>query len=363
MNVGNILQNRYVIEKHIGRGGMQDVYLALDTLLYSRVAVKTPQPGQASTKFSKSAIIAARINHHNVAKTLDYFEADGNPFIVEEYVEGENLEVKIQRFGAVDPHLAARVFHHLTKGVAASHHAGVVHRDLKPSNIIVEPGVNIHRLKITDFGISTLTEEVFADALERHHGDMTKSNSGTIRGALPYMAPEVMFPDPGNKPGQAIDIWSVGALMFRIATGTHPFGTNLNAAVNVRMKNRAPWPKFMTSHEQYQALSIDIQKIIELCLQYDPGARPTADTLIDELSKLTYINVDRREGTVSHLIQNGRSGFVDDETGSAFFSTESIYNPSISQPLLNSVMCYSRFPGQPRERCHPIVVFPNSHKP
>jgi serine/threonine protein kinase len=95
------------------------------------------------------------------------------------------------------------------KGVAASHHAGVVHRDLKPSNIIAEPGVNLHQLKITDFGISTLTEEVFAQAAK--NGDLTRSTSGTIRGALPYMAPEMMFRSPGDHPGSEADIWSLGA--------------------------------------------------------------------------------------------------------------------------------------------------------
>ena len=106
------------------------------------------------------------------------------------------------------PHLGARVFHHLSKGVAASHHAGVVHRDLKPSNIIAEPGVNIQELKITDFGIATLTEEVLAQAAKE--GDLTRSTSGTIRGALPYMAPEMMFRSPGDHPGSEADIWSLG---------------------------------------------------------------------------------------------------------------------------------------------------------
>ena len=196
MKTGDIVSSRYVVRDHIGRGGMQDVYLASDQLLGIEVALKTPQAGQENRRFIQSAKIAARINHHNVAKTLDYFEENDRLFLIEEYVPGETPEVKLTRVGAVDPHLGARVFHHLSKGTAASHHAGVVHRDLKPSNIIAEPGVKFHQLKITDFGIATLTEEVFDEAAKE--GDLTRSTSGTIRGALPYMAPEMMFRKPGN---------------------------------------------------------------------------------------------------------------------------------------------------------------------
>ena len=215
-------------------------------------------------------------------------------FLIEEYVPGETLEAKLTRFGAVDPHLGARVFHHLSKGIAASHHAGVVHRDLKPSNIITEPGVNLHELKITDFGIATLTEEVFAQAAKE--GDLTRSTSGTIRGALPYMAPEMMFRSPGDHPGSPADVWSLGAMMFKILTGDYPFGVYLEAAVNVKNQTRKQWPAFMTRNPQYKPLAEELQDIIERCLEYDTQGRPTADDLVSEFSKLCYINVHRTEG-------------------------------------------------------------------
>ena len=142
MKNGDVVSSRYVVQSHIGRGGMQDVYLASDQLLGIEVALKTPQAGQTDKRFSQSAVIAARINHHNVAKSLDYIEEDDRLFLIEEYVQGETLETKLARFGAVDPHLGARVFHHIAKGIAASHHAGVIHRDLKPSNINNKPRDN-----------------------------------------------------------------------------------------------------------------------------------------------------------------------------------------------------------------------------
>ncbi len=354
MKNGDVVSSRYVVQRHIGRGGMQDVYLASDQLLGIEVALKTPQAGQPDKRFSQSAIIAARVNHHNVAKTLDYFEEDNRLFLIEEYVPGETLDAKLTRFGAVDPHLGARVFHHLSKGVAASHHAGVVHRDLKPSNIIAEPGVNIHELKITDFGIATLTEEVFAQAAKE--GDLTRSTSGTIRGALPYMAPEMMFRSPGDHPGSEADIWSLGAMMFKMLTGDYPFGVYLQAAVNVQNQKRAPWPKFMTNNPQYKPLAEQLQNLVEQCLMYDPAKRPSADQLVKEISNTCYINVHRSEGSVSNLIQNGYSGFANGDDGTVFFSMESVYGVRRPSVAKNNRICYSQFPGSPRHRGHPVVV-------
>lgn len=354
MKTGDLVSNRYRILRHIGRGGMQDVFLAHDDLLDMPVALKTPQPGQPDTRFRSSAQISARINHHNVAKTLDYIEENNRLFLIEEFVDGDNLDTKLRYFGAIDPHLAARIFLHVSKGVAASHHAGVVHRDLKPSNIVVEHGINLHELKITDFGIATLTEEVFEEAAR--DGDITRSTSGTIRGALPYMAPEMMFRQPGEHPGKSVDIWSLGAMMFQILTGKVPFGVYLQAAVNVQNRNRAPWPEFMVRNPQYRNIATQLQDIVNKCLQYEISSRPTADDIVQEISNLCFIGVDRKIGSVSGLIQNGYSGFIDGDDGRiTFFSRESIYGPRFSAAPGDKV-CYSSFPGAPRDRGHPIIV-------
>ena len=354
MNIGDQIFSRYIVKGHIGKGGMQDVYLAHDSLLGVDVALKTPLPGQQDKRFKNSAVLSARVNHHNVAKTFDYFEEGGKLFLVEEFVLGDTLEKKLQGFGAVDPHLSARIFHHLAKGVAASHHAGVVHRDLKPSNVIAEPGINLHQLKITDFGIATLTEEVFAQAAE--DGDLTRSTSGTIRGALPYMSPEMMFRKPGDHPGKEADVWSLGAMMFKVSTGEYPFGVYLEAAVNVKNGERKPWPDFMTQKTQFRPLALDLQRLIESCLQYEPHKRPTADDLKATISGICYINVDRSIGTVSKLIQNGCSGFAYDDHDSVFFSMESVYGLRRPAAVTNNKICYSSFPGSPNKRAHPVVV-------
>jgi len=356
ININSTIGNRYTVKEHVGRGGMQEVYRAYDNLLEIDVALKTPQAGQLVRRFQTSAKIAARVNHHNVAKTLDYFEFDDAVYLIEEFVDGETLEDKLGHFNCIDPHLGARIFHHLAKGVCASHSAGVVHRDLKPSNIMASAGENLHELKITDFGIATLTEEVFKEAAK--DGDITRSTSGTIKGALPFMAPEMMFRKPGEELGFSIDIWSVGAMMFRLLTGEYPFGVYLEAAVNVKNQERLPWPSFMTSNTQFAPLGKELQSLVDSCLEYNPANRPTAGELVSSCDNLCYLAVDRKKGTIYNIIQNNQSGFAHTNSGpDVFFSMESVYGTDRPNYDENSTVCFSRFPGSPRDRAHPIIVW------
>jgi serine/threonine-protein kinase len=351
---GRIISDRYLVMKHIGSGGMQDVYLATDKLLERDVALKTPQIGQHNKRFRASALISARVNHYGIAKTLDHFTFNDSEYLVEEYVDGENLEQKLAHFHFLDPHAAARILHNLSKGIAASHNAGVIHRDLKPSNIMASSGSNLEVLKITDFGIATLTEEVFEDAARS--GDITRSTSGTVKGALPYMAPEMMFRKPGEVIGEKADIWSLGAMMFRLLTGEYPFGVFLEAAVNVKTRNRQAWPNFMTSNPQFKPLAIDLQNIVDKCLAYDPDERPTARHVAEQCAQLCYISSERHGGTVFKLIKNGYAGLASGDKGNVFFSMESVYGlvkPNIED---NRFVHYSSFPGYPLPRAHPVVV-------
>jgi serine/threonine-protein kinase len=349
--VNDVIGERYKIIEHVGRGGMQEVYRANDLLLDIDVALKTPQTTQAAKRFRTSALVAAKVNHHNIAKTLDYFIDGESECLIEEFIDGETLDEKQQKLGILDPHIGAQVLHLLAKGVTASHRAGVIHRDLKPSNVIATKGVNVNQLKITDFGIATLTKEVFDEAA--HAGDITLSNSGTIKGALPFMAPEMMFRKPGENPGESVDIWSIGAMMFKLLTGDFPFGVYLEAAVNVKNQERKEWPSFMTSNPQFAPLAKELQAVVDSCLEYDPIARPSASDIAKMCEDLCYLTVERREGTVQNLIQNGYSGFI---TGGTFFSMESVYGTKKPDAGDNKRVCFSSFPGSPYPRAHPVIV-------
>jgi serine/threonine protein kinase, bacterial len=352
-----LVADRYRVGQLIGQGGMQEVYRATDELLGLTVALKTPLAGQAIVRFRNSAMFAARVNHHNIAKTYDYLEVGGAQYLIEEFVEGETLEVGLIEHAAhIDPHTVARALHCLAKGVAASHRAGVVHRDLKPSNIMISGGFNLTTVKITDFGISTLTDEVFEEAARS--GDLTRSTSGTVRGALPYMAPEMMFRKPGEHPSAAADVWSLGALAFRALTGTYPFGVGFEAAANVKNQDRAPWPTFMTSNPQFAAIGTDLQAHVEACFAYDPNDRPLADELVTKCEGLCCFVAPRSLGRVNNLLHGGEYGFITEDGGNTvFFNTDSVYG--VEKAKAGARVSFSKFSGTPHPRAHPVVLLRN----
>jgi serine/threonine-protein kinase len=331
---------------------MQDVYKAYDHLIGDHVALKMPQPGQATKRFKDSAMLAARVNHHNVAKTLDCFELNGTSYLVEELVEGQTLEeATLGLIPQLDPPLAAHLFVHLAKGLAASHTAQVAHRDFKPSNVLVKGGLDLTEVKISDFGIATLAEELFEEVARK--GDLTRSTSGTIRGALPYMAPEMMFRKPGDMVGKEADIWSLGAMMFRLLTGEFPFGEAMYVPANILNKTRVPWPSFMTSKSQFAPLAKSLMDIIDECLSYDKAARPSAADLVQKCDDLCFFWSPRQLGTVSNI--NGAQCFISAEDGRrVFFHSTSVYGRG--RLTVGAKVLFSPHQGYPYPRAHPVVV-------
>src|SRR5260370_14178963 len=129
---------------------MEEVYEANDLLLRRAVALKVPKNKSAEKRFQRSAIVSAKVNHVNVAKTLDYLEENNRAYLIEELVRGKDLgRVLREDMRFVDSLIAAYLLHRLARGLAASHHAGVIHRDLKPSNVIAFGGSLLQDLKIT----------------------------------------------------------------------------------------------------------------------------------------------------------------------------------------------------------------------
>lgn len=354
MHIGYILQDRYQIIERVGQGGMQEVFKAKDSVIGKLVAVKTPLPGQTHRRFKQSAILAAKVNNHGTAKTLDYFEEDDRPFLVEEFVDGETLDKAILDFsGYVDPPFAAILFGKLAKGIAASHHAGVVHRDLKPSNVMVTGGFSLDAVKITDFGIATLAKEILDEEIVGNT-DITKSTSGTVKGAIPFMSPEMMFRKKGQSIEAPADIWSLGCLIFYACTGLHPFGVGLDAVLAIGNNQRLEWPGFMTSNPQFRPVAETLQAIVEKCLATDPADRPSAIDLIQELSKMCVFSKPRSVGRISYM-KNTAVGFITDETGrQTMFHKASIFGQG--QPQVERRVIFASSPGRPRDRAFPILM-------
>jgi serine/threonine protein kinase len=346
---GDNVGDRYEIVSYVGEGGMQEVYRTKDLLLGRTVALKAPKNPSAKKRFQRSAIMSAKVNHPNIAKTLDYFDTDERPYLIEEFIEGKDLgKILAEIFSFVDPYLAAMVLHHLAKGLAASHHAGVIHRDLKPSNVMIADGEFFRGVKITDFGIAKMAEEEIGDAVEG--GDESISASRTALGAIPYMAPEIIE----KKVEKASDIWSIGAMIYELLSGTRPFGAGLRAIPAIVAAKPPPEPPLFRTHPQFRPLGEAVFKIVLECLNKDPKNRPTADQLVIECEGLCYSREPREFGIIRRW-QNQYFGFIStDGPKDVFFHRDSFYTEKF--PEAGDKVFYARYLGAGSDRGFPFIA-------
>jgi serine/threonine-protein kinase len=205
---GEVLAGRYRLERELGRGGMATVFLATDERLSRPVALKRMHPGGGTgraERFRREAELAASLRHPNVLEIHDYGEdATHGPFLVCEWVRGEDLRTLAGRLAPVPPEAALVLTWELARALAAAHARGIVHRDVKPDNVLVAAG---GPLKLADFGLAALEDQ------ER------LTSTGAVTGSLPYMAPERL--DTGAF-SPASDVYAVGVILYELLTGTTP---------------------------------------------------------------------------------------------------------------------------------------------
>ena len=214
--IGTILNNRYLIEKEIGRGGMGVVYLARDRQLLSKPVVvkvlreESRQKAWIKKKFRQEIEALARIDHPGVVGILDAGEiAPGQPYLVMQYVDGQVLRSIMSPRG-MSFERVARIIRQAAHALEAAHDKGICHRDLKPANIMVQSlAENEEFVKIIDFGIATIKDP---------YGEITQSNT-SVAGSLAYMAPEQLR---GNAV-PASDIYALGVIAYEMLTGRMPF--------------------------------------------------------------------------------------------------------------------------------------------
>jgi serine/threonine-protein kinase len=194
---GELLKERYRLEHTLGRGGMAAVWLGHDEVLDRKVAVKVlsdtvaTDPGFVA-RFHREARTAAGLSHPNLVGVYDYSDEDERPYLVMQFVPGENLADRLQRRKGVDCDKVAR---ELLEALAHIHQVGILHRDIKPANIIIEPDGTT---KLIDFGIALPAD---ATAL---------TNPGLILGTERYAAPEVMAGEPAT---ERSDLYSAGVVL------------------------------------------------------------------------------------------------------------------------------------------------------
>lgn len=206
IGIGELLKDRYRLERTLGRGGMAAVWLGHDEVLDRPVAVKVladtiaGDPGFVA-RFRREAHTAAGLSHPNLADVYDFSEEGERPYLVMQFVPGENLAERLERGSGVDCERLAR---ELLEALAHIHAAGILHRDIKPANVIVEPGGTA---KLIDFGI----------ALPRDATALT--STGLVLGTERYAAPEVMEGQPAT---ERSDLYSCGVVLRACADGVSP---------------------------------------------------------------------------------------------------------------------------------------------
>ncbi len=218
---GQKINDRYEIIRILGEGGMANVYLAQDTILNRKVAVKVLRGDLANDekfvrRFQREALSASSLSHPNIVEMYDVGEDDGNFYIVMEYIEGKNLKQLIKRRTKLSLPEVIDIMKQLTDGIACAHDSFIIHRDIKPQNmLILDNGL----VKITDFGI----------AVALNSTQLTQTNS--VMGSVHYLPPEQAA---GKGATFKSDIYSLGILMYELITGKLPFkGEN---AVEIALK-------------------------------------------------------------------------------------------------------------------------------
>jgi serine/threonine-protein kinase len=246
-----LFAGRYRLIEPLGRGAMSAVWLADDTELERRVAVKTLAPSADRQRFEREARAAASLSHPNICALYDYGEADGKPYMVLEYLPNGSLEERL-RDGRMSDEDTARIATEIAAGLAHAHERGLVHRDLKPANILFDAE---GRAKIADFGIA------------RMGGTGTLTEAGTVLGTASYISPEQAS---GLPAGPASDVYSFGVILFRMLTGRLPF-TSTNAMELVRMHRDDPPPALADVRPDAPP---SLAAVATAALAKDPAARP-----------------------------------------------------------------------------------------
>lgn len=252
----NIIANRYEVFKHIGQGGMADVFLAMDTILNREVAIKILKSELCAdpvslVRFEREAQAATTLSHPNIVEIYDVGDYKGRRYIVMEYVPGRTLKQVIRSRGSLEADEAIDIEKQLVSAVSEAHHKGIIHRDIKPQNVIVKSDGSI---KILDFGI----------AIAKGNVQVTQANN--VMGSVHYLAPELAKGKPASVQS---DIYALGIVLFEMLSGDVPF--KADSAVQValmQMRNEMPSIRSINP-----SIPQSIENIITRSTAKDPSKR------------------------------------------------------------------------------------------
>src|SRR5579884_472494 len=273
---------RYNVLFKLGAGGMGEVYLAEDTQLRRKVALKTlatelTSDERALRRFEQEALAASALNHPNILTIYEFGEAEGKHFIVSEFVEGPTLR-KMQAEGPLELETILDVSMQIASALAAAHAGGIVHRDIKPDNVIVRSDGLV---KVLDFGIAKLSEKRAAELIGRTSGVITAtSHPGMVLGTAKYMSPEQAR---GVGIDARSDIYSFGTVMYEMASGkTAVEGETASDMIAEILKGE---PKPLS--ELLPGFPAELERIINRAMTKDREKRyQSAQELLNDLESL-----------------------------------------------------------------------------
>jgi len=278
----------YVVLDRLGVGGMGHVFLGNDTRLHRKVALKclsaSASAGELRARILHEARAAARITHPHIAIVHDVIEHESRPFLVMEYVEGESLAALIKRERPSVEQIVT-VMRQLASALAAAHSKGIVHRDLKPANIQVTPDGSV---KILDFGVAHAMSAATMSSTTSPAAGLTVPMTTTLQGdrrvmhpgTPAYMSPEQMF---GRAIDQRSDIYSLGVIVYEMATGHRPYSTDDPLEVVLTLSRN-----FLHPGDAETALPAQLNDVIAKMLAVKPDDRyQTAGELENALVTLT----------------------------------------------------------------------------
>ncbi len=276
----------YEILDRLGRGGMGLVYRAWDGRLHREVALKllhTDYPLSGSReRFLQEARAASALNHPNICTVFDIGEREGVPYLVMELMEGETLRARMLR-GAIPVDDLVRYGREIAEALGAAHARGIVHRDIKPANIFLVEMPNGHcQCKVLDFGLAKvgITSNGASPTMAAHAGDHLTSDGATV-GTVAYMSPEQAR---GEALDARADLFSLGVVMYEMATRHLPFLGNTNALSFDQLLNHDPEPV----REWNESVSRPLEKLIFRLLAKDRAER--FQTAAEVSAALTALN-------------------------------------------------------------------------
>jgi serine/threonine protein kinase len=256
------LASTYVVERELGGGGMSRVYLAHETALGRKVAVKVLLPELAAgvnvERFRREILLAAQLQHPHIVPLLAAGEAEGLPYLIMPYVSGESLRARVTREGELPIAETVRILRDVVSALAYAHSYGVVHRDVKPDNVLLSGGVAV----VTDFGVA---KAVSASA---DTGATGLTSMGVALGTPAYMAPEQATANPHTD--HRADLYALGVTAYELLTGAPPFAGRPPQAVLAAHVIEEPEPV----ERRRGAVPPPLAELVRACLAKRPADRP-----------------------------------------------------------------------------------------